>query len=498
MIEIADEGNSGGRPARDPRIQAFAGQGLQATLLRQDQFGYAGDDEDPRPVPKRTLGSLKREFEAYREAGGPRPEVHAPLGFYLAFCSDRVEVAAEDAIPVPKEDLWWLAAPDDLLLLSDRVTHHYTTVHRVGGGRIWLLDDWPERIFLKAGMNAAGVEAVVAPYFAGVFDAVLPQRKEVGITEAEYRRVVVGLITQDTPALFERYVAHRPAMRDDHRFNLAAGLALMDVGRDELARFAIPYLARALSLAPQPARARCAAALYVALQVAGRRAGGVAGGSMPRPYGDSLGALLAEFDEAALVAGLDAERLCRLGNAAAWGQDFDAAQRCFDAVLARDADDEHALWLRAKVHLRRENAAAALQDGSAALAANQARIRARQQQRDTRDRRDRWGRMDDDARINGLCLRRAEQLCDRARAWRLLDRASDAMADARAAIAVAPDCAEAYSMLAGAALAADEPDAALAALREGIARARDPKLRGRMVLVRERLQAAARDSSAVR
>ena len=64
-----------------------------------------------------------------------------------------------DAIPVPREDLWWLAAPNDLLLVSDRITHHYTTVERVSTAseRIYLLDDLPDRIFLKEGLNSAGV-----------------------------------------------------------------------------------------------------------------------------------------------------------------------------------------------------------------------------------------------------------------------------------------------------------------------------------------------------
>ena len=259
-------------------------------------------------------------------------EIRAPQALYFAFCSDKVKVPPEDAIAVPREDLWWLAAPNDLVLISDRVTHHYTTVHRVwsGGGKIYFLDDWPDRIFLKESLNSAGVRAEIVPYFAGIFDEVMPGKREVGITRDEYLKVIVGVITQDTPALLERYMDYRPQARASYAINLASGLTLLDVAQDNVARFAVPYLERALTIAREHREkqneARGAGALYAALLVSARRA-------PEKPFEEYRLDLMSRYGEQQLLDGLSIEQLCRLGNAAGWGQDFDIAATYLDLAV---------------------------------------------------------------------------------------------------------------------------------------------------------------------
>jgi tetratricopeptide (TPR) repeat protein len=486
VIEIRDEGNTGGRPARDSRLQQYASIRLRDSLLKQDTVGFAGDDPNPRPLPKRTLGSFKRQFSDYFQADPKLDQFRAPHALYLAFCSDKVRFPLQDAIAVPREDLWWLAAPNDLVLLSDKIHHHYTTVHRVSpeGEKIYFLDDWPERTFLKDGLNSAGVRAEIVPYFAGIFDGILPGRKEVGITREEYLRVVVGLITQDTPALLERYLEHRPQARADHALNLSCGLSLLDVAQDNVARFAVPWLERALAIVRAGARAederRAAGALYVALLVSARRARQCGDTLAEKPFEDCRRDLLSRYDEQQLLDGLDIEQLCRLGNASGWGQDFDAAAMYLNLALARDPRHEGALWLRAKVRLRRDDAAGALEDASEAIAANLRRTQEREAKRDARDARDRWGRLDDENRLAGLLHRRGDEYGDRASALIRIGRIEEARADAEQTIALAPQDASGYQLLAMIEQNAGNLPAACRHLHQAIAKERGTRERANL------------------
>jgi tetratricopeptide (TPR) repeat protein len=486
MILIRDEGNTGGRPPRDPRVQEYSGIALRGQLFKQDLFGYAGDDPNPRPLPTRTLGSFKRQFSDYFQADPETARLRAPHALCFAFCSDKVKLPPQDAIAVPREDLWWLAAPNDLMLLSDRITHHYTTVHRVWpeGEKIFFLDDWPERIFLKEGLNSAGVSAEIVPYFAGIFDAMLPGRKEVGITRDEYLRVAVGLITQDTPALLDRYLDHRPQARSDYALNLSCGLSLLDVSQDNVARFAVPWLERALAIAREQGSAQnerqAAGALYVALLVSSRRARQCGDALAGKPFEDCQRELVSRYGEKEILTGLDIEQLCRLGNAAGWGQDFDSATTYLDLALAREPGHEGARWLRAKVRLRREDAAGTLEDATEAIAANSRRTREREAERDARDPRDRWGRLDDEGRLAGLRRRRGDEHGNRANALIRLGRTQEARADAEQAIALAPDVSTGHFMLALIEKEAGNLPAARGHLRQAIAQEKSARERANL------------------
>jgi tetratricopeptide (TPR) repeat protein len=487
MIPIRDEGNTGGRPARDPRVQEHAARALHGQLLSQNAFGYAGDDENPRRLPKRTLGSFKRQFSDYFQASPLPGEVRAPQALYLAFCSDRVKVPAEDAIAVPREDLWWLAAPNDLVLLSDRVTHHYTTVHRVwpGGRRIYFLDDWPDRIFLKEGLNSAGVRAEISPYFAGIFDEAMPGKQEVGITRDEYLKVIVGVITQDTPALIEGYMEHRPRARASYAINLSSGLTLLDAAQDNVARFAVPYLTRALAIAREQGQseneARAAAALYVALLVSARRAREQGDALAEKPFEEWRLDLVSRYGQQQLLDGLSIEQLCRLGNAAGWGRDFERAATYLDLAVAREPGHEGARWLRAKVRLRLEDSAGALEDTTEAIAANRRRTQEREAERDARDPRDRWGRIDDEGRLAGLRTRRGDEHANRASALIKLGRTEEARADARHAIDCSPAESGGYRLLALIEYQAGNLSAAREQLAQAIAREKGVRERANLV-----------------
>src|SRR5262249_1630782 len=277
------------------------------------------------------------------------------------------------------------------LLLSDKVTAHYTTMLSASDktGRMQMVDEWPERVFLREDFNEEEICARLEPFFAGVFESVLPGKKEISITRDEFLRVAVGLVTLWPPPLLERYVERRPALRDDAATMLSFGLNLMAPAHDAIARFAAPYFLRAEHLAiaaaqTEPAR-QAAAWSYAAHAIAAlqqRRAGDP---FAIAPFADEVVSLNQRHGEEALLTLLDVEVLCRLGNAAAVAGQFDAAFRWLDLAVARDPFHDAAHWLRAKVRQYRNEPAEQVADATEALARNAAWIARRRAEHDARD-----------------------------------------------------------------------------------------------------------------
>jgi len=481
-----DPATLAGRPLRDSRIETLANGSKFFSLLTMNVFGYAGDDPNPRPIPNRTLYTIKKKMSDYLQAGiatrarsdsgGKQPWAWDALKF--AFCSDRVKMPLEQVIPIPREDLWWLAASDDLVLLSDRVTHHYTTVDHVAreAGRIFFLDEWPERIFLKAGLNAADVAAQIDPYLAGALDDAAPglkNKKHVSITRDEFLRVIVGLVTLDTPALLDRYLAYRPEAKQDFAIRYAFGAALMDVEMDQLAKFAVPHLKAAWQLAgSKPADVdaeRVAALFYQALAIA-KFAQLFSGEPLAaKPFADELDALLVKVSEQSLLDRLDVEELARIGNAAGHARDFAASLRYLDHAVGRDPAHDGARHLRAMVKSVTGNWSGVAEDLVVALATNAERSRARAAERDARDPRDRHGLDDDKARLGGLRGRRCEELELLFNAYVNLGDFARARAAAEEVVALEPDRASGHRMLGALAMQAGQKEEArrqLAAARE--------------------------------
>jgi hypothetical protein len=152
-----------GRPPRDQRLQPYLqNQAMWGVVQTLVGIRHAAEDTDPRPLPQTPLSEFKRRCAAGAPSGGgPVPEA-----LYYAFYADRYRVPAEDAISVPAEHLWWLASDQDTVLLSDRATHHYTTVGQVDRerGRIAFHDYWPDDFFLRPGHNTLGIEPQLAQF----------------------------------------------------------------------------------------------------------------------------------------------------------------------------------------------------------------------------------------------------------------------------------------------------------------------------------------------
>lgn len=372
---------SAGRPARDPRIEEVVGNILLHSAMMANQVGYAGDDENPRPVPELSLADWKRYTEFLWQNSRRKGFEALSSALYFAFYNDRF--AGEDGATasLPRAHLWWMVAPGDSVLLSDGIVHHYTRVSAVDrtADRVTFLDLWEDRFFLKEGLNMAGVAAVPAEGARGL-----------SVSAEEFQRVVVGLETIDTPALLERYLDDFPEQRRNARLLFEFGNMLLDAEREDLTPAAAAYLDQALFaalLAPPAERERIAAVLYLALNVALQKARGSGEPLAAKPFEDRLYRLLLDYTEPALQEGLSVEQLCRMANAAGWAQEFDRAAQLFELAIARDSEHVQARHLRASAYFHKKEFEAAIEDALVALDANAREIARLQKERDALDPR---------------------------------------------------------------------------------------------------------------
>ena len=432
------------RRPKDPRIQAIVDGGNTYEVLMQAVGGpgYAGDDPNPRPLPQTTLSDFKRSGESSLQQAHQRGVQRIENALYFAFYADRFQGERDRSIGVPRDDLWWLASSGDTVLLSDKVTHHYTGIYNVNreANRVSFLDQWPDRFFLKEGLNAAGVAAK------------LVGNEPISITREEFRRVAVGLVTLDTPALLEDYFTQHPERAGRVEINLSCGLSLLDTDKDRFARVAAAYLARAWRLAEAEGAADTATLaarkLFVALSVAAEMAhlGGEPLGA--RAFLDRRRQLTARATSEDLLSQLDVDDLCRLGHAAGKAQHLEAAIEYFDRAVAADPAYEQAWWLRAIARDQREDADGAAADATEAIRLNIARAGALRAERDALDPRDRWGRSGVDGQIAAVERRRAEEYVLSFRGHFARERWDQARQAAGALIALAPQEAEGYRRMA--------------------------------------------------
>jgi hypothetical protein len=372
---------SSGRPPRDPRIEDI----VRNVLIQRDLFcqnaRYAGDDENPRPLPKLSLADWKRYTEFLWQNSRREGFQAVPSALYFAFYNDRFAGEEGATVSMPRAHLWWLVAPGDSVLLSDGIVHHYTMVSSVDRAtkRIAFADPWEDRLFLKQDLNMAGVAAIPVEGMRGLT-----------ITGEEFERVVVGLETIDTPKLLESYLDQFPAQRRNSRLLLEFALAILDAEREDLTPTAAAYADQALFaalLAPAHERESIAAILYLALNVALHKARASAEPLAAKPFADRLYRLLLDYTEPALQEHLSIEQLCRMANAAGWAQDFDRATQLFQLAIERQPNHVQARHLRASAFFHRKEFSAAIDDALVALEANAREIAELQHERDALDPR---------------------------------------------------------------------------------------------------------------
>ncbi|WP_148230593.1 hypothetical protein [Chitinophaga pinensis] len=121
---------------------------------------HAATEENARPLPDHNLlNTLK--YLRLKDGAELADKWGIRDGIFFAACTSRYHADPEWILTLPVEELKWLCAEFDMVLLSDRVTHHWTNLNTYVHvpGRVHFLDLWPDDFFLLPGRNALGIAA---------------------------------------------------------------------------------------------------------------------------------------------------------------------------------------------------------------------------------------------------------------------------------------------------------------------------------------------------
>lgn len=452
-----------GRPPRNPELEPYINNmAMWRSMLVLGDLPHAGDDDDPRPMPQTTLHDLKQRFAGSAPSGsGPLPEA-----LFFAFYSDRYNVEPEKGVTLPPEHLWWLAMSEDTALLSDRITHHYTTIGSVdrNGERISFSDQWPDDFFLLPGRNTIGVAAKRDPGLS--------------VTKDEFLRSITGIVTWDTPALIDSYLDAFPEQKDNVDLLIRFGYALLDAEADIIAAAATGMLVHAARLAASSDLQQAERAASLAY-LAGRcgiyyasRADDEAAVAMLKGL---LHPITSVIDHARLEKGLSPRELTRLGCSAGNVRDFQSALSVLGLALDKDPDFEDAYWLRATAHLQCDNVNSAAEDAEQALVHNQKALDRLSEERDQLDPRGRFELEWKNNQIEGRRGRRISELSVLSEARAKQGEFDAARNASEEVIRLRPDDPVGYAGLAKVELASGKSDKAIAAFQSAAENSTDPK-----------------------
>jgi tetratricopeptide (TPR) repeat protein len=369
---------------------------------------------------------------------------------------------------IDKEGFWHLICPGDTVLLSDRITHHYTIIVGVDRDKdeIEFGDPWPKQFFLLEGMNEAGVKARLVPN---------PR-----VTRDEFSRVVVGLVRQTTPDLAKKYLHIAPTAKSDRKTQLALGLTMLYAG-DQFAGDAQGYFSEAVSLAEVAgdAEGKRFAASRLLLCVLLHRAQTVlrCRATTDGPQRQELFASLSAGQKIIdyleekhgfkqdwlawgcklprdLLKGLSNGELVRLGLAAMAIDLYQVAVEHFSDVIQKSAKHEGAYICRARAKRFLQDYQGAVDDATVALQLIGS-------DRESGDRK----------------RRNIQALTVRVMANHQLKRFEAAVADAKEIIEAEPEKTDGYVLAGNACLASGQLEAARDFFRQGLSQEKDPERR---------------------
>jgi tetratricopeptide (TPR) repeat protein len=362
-----------------PAQRRFVAEKLINELAMQGVMGNASTDPNPRPMLKISLVDLAETGNhALDRTGNALRSINYVLN-RRGFGSRQEQVVQTDP-----GVMWCLTMPSDIVLLSDKATHHVTMVFRLhpDSGVIDLIDPWPEDIFLRKGHNAAGVEAKLLPYVVteaqaklSPYLAVARSKKLVRLTKAEFLKVLVGSSMLDGVDLPEQYLALDPKAADRDTFHLGMGMTFMAYPNDLFVREAIGHLERAITTAERASddamRGRAASRLHLAYRLA-VYGSTQDGGSADTATAAKLARLTERFGVPDLESRYTGTDFYRLALAAGRARAAAEAVQLFGKSIALQPDHQDSYLWRGMAYTLLGDRTAAIRDATHALALNRA------------------------------------------------------------------------------------------------------------------------------
>jgi tetratricopeptide (TPR) repeat protein len=291
------------------------------------------------------------EMARIEDQGAARLRSEIPDSAVFPIWSTRVRSALDKGLAVPPEHLWWFVQPGDTVLLSDRVTHHFTTAGQVDreGGTISFVDPWPEDFFLQDGRNTLGIEA------AGT-----------RINQAEFARCAVGIATWDRLSLFEAYLQAYPAQAASAEVQYRIGYAILGIGPDRLAPKAATRFCLAQHLAQQAGNSELALASAARLYLSAVCGHAVMTSAGVQDEAAAMAGLLrdvhANHSPEELVAPLRPQELTRMAFCISHVGRHEMAEAASTRAIELDPAFEDGYWLRGTALFKQGRAVEALVD----------------------------------------------------------------------------------------------------------------------------------------
>jgi tetratricopeptide (TPR) repeat protein len=387
---------SGRRP--DARLAQVLQNRILVDLVLSDGARHASDSPNPRPLPQTKLTDL-RDRAAWSARGF---EVREAVHF--AIYGDRYRAAPELAVSVPNDHLWWFVSLGDTVLLSDRVTHHFTSVARVdrASERICFLDPWPDDFLLLRGRNTLGIAAQAEG------------EKGLSVSKNEFLRSVVGLVIFDTSSLISGYLDAFLEQRSNPEMLVGFGYALLKADDDEVAAEAAAVFAEGFRLANTQERGELAeltaSQAYLAATCGRFAAQQKRDGKMLRAMESIVSNVSSKRPLQVLELALSSPELCRMGESAGRAGDLATALRVLDLAVGKDVNNERAYASRAVARAHSGDSAGAAADAARALDLNSAAQARLRDERAAIDPRARWELTWKDGQIRDLIGWRIREL----------------------------------------------------------------------------------------
>ena len=444
--------------ARSPMLLQYVTQFIINDYRLAGLVTHAANEPNPRPLPKTSLHDLRREGQAALLNGRLERELYRLKDhFYFAFQAQDRGKAYPDVINVPRASFWCLVREGDLVVLSDRVTHHSTRVFKVDreAGYVYFIDRWPDQFFLREGLNTMGIKArglvpnlkeiidrIDARRFPGIdektnFDSNKNEQMELllsdldgdkpkeilEVSKGDFLSTIVSLQTIDTAEFPSHYLGTNSSAAADPQVSLAFAATLLDVA-DRYADPALSLGKRALASAKQSGDATLerisAARIFLSATLLLFRSIEHQYAAPAKRAEAELEAISDAFDVNELMKLWDAADFYRAGNALGAAGQLTKSIWSFDRALELNPQYEEAYLYRgnAKFHQARQGALEAgdpaaactkkktleegIRDVEQALFLNQRAANTLETNRKLRDPRDLFGIAADEASLKTL------------------------------------------------------------------------------------------------